>query len=89
MKVACYEKYKSDFAELGEAAENIVDAIHIAALLETELAVKNGIIELKQLNSKVRDVLLNTTNSEPVAIVSRCLITSSEEFTPVVPILSS
>jgi Holliday junction resolvasome RuvABC endonuclease subunit len=42
MAIACFKRFKLDFAALGEAGENLVDAVCIAQLLYQELRLHEG-----------------------------------------------
>lgn len=71
MKIAAYKKFGLEVTKLGEAGENIADAVMLAGLLSAELAVRSGRITMKDLDPNARKALLRITKSEPEAIISR------------------
>lgn len=86
MKIACLKKLNLDVTKYGKAGENIADACMIAWLLGQEMAIRDGVLALRKAPADVRRVLLHTTKAEPVALISRKLI-SHEEIDPPRPML--
>ncbi len=86
MQRASEHFYGEGFWQEGSAGENLADATLIAGLLHTELELKAGRLNLKDMPGDMRRVMQRTTKSEPVSILKREFITPNESTAPV-PVL--
>lgn len=78
MQQACFSKYGIKFSAENDPGGNLADALLLASLLYTEIAVRDGVVKLDQLNPDLRSVLLRTTNNEPLAPISRPFASTKE-----------
>jgi len=65
---------KTDFSFLPQykgPKEDLVDAYYIAKFLQLELKVRRGLVDLKDLEEKDRNIFLRVTKSNPVNILAR------------------
>jgi len=69
-----------DLNDLGESAEDVADAVLIAALLNEEMAFKSGKKSVETASEGMRRVMIRVTKSEPEALTTRDLITNNVEF---------
>lgn len=77
MILSAYKEYKMDFTKYGiarGAAGNITDAFYIAKILWTELMLRQGKIELKDLDEGKRKVFIRTTKQRPVNLLNQDFI---------------
>jgi Holliday junction resolvasome RuvABC endonuclease subunit len=69
-----------DLNDLGESAEDVADAVLIAALLNEEMVFKSGKKSVETASEGMRRVMIRVTKSEPEALITRDLITNNVEF---------
>lgn len=55
-------------------SDNLADAVLIAGLCKIEIDLKDGTLNLKDLDEDVRRVLLRTTGGNPEALISRTFV---------------
>lgn len=74
MVLSAYKEYGLDFTKYGTAngaAGNITDAFYIAKILWTELKLRKGEIEIKDLDEGKIKVFTRTTKQKPVNILNQ------------------
>lgn len=74
MRDACTKLFGMNFDKEGSAGEDLADAVLIAALLHTELEIRDGRLVLEELGADMRRVMLRTTKAEPEALITRPFI---------------
>jgi Holliday junction resolvasome RuvABC endonuclease subunit len=86
MIAAAGDLFGVDLSIYGSAADNLADAMLLAALLDLELDLRAGEVPLKSLPERQRLVLLRATKAEPEALITRPLVEWDDGLTK--PILA-
>lgn len=72
MAVACYKKYGIDFTQYRkDISENIVDAYCLGEMLNFELNVREGKINLDDQKKYIKDTFTKKTDSNPIPLIER------------------
>lgn len=74
MMESCRDTLGADFHGCGSAGDDLTDATLIAFLLYKELAVKQGVTELEELDPSIQYVMKRSTKAEPIPLTDRPFI---------------
>ena len=87
MLMTCYQKFGLDLTPLGEAGENLADALLIARLLYWELAERMIIVTDGKPLATVRNALAKVTKEYPTSILQQDFIIGKGQYAEVISIL--